>query len=146
MPEMSMRVGRLAGMLLGVAFAMMLAVLIAVLVMQWQRGRNPKPLDGSKMMQFAQGTFTVTGVSDRPDHGDTKGERFCTVSGTITGPQTQPTEVYGTLVFGEHDPWPQVGVDMPVIFKPGKTESSWQFGTLPPIDGPPGPPQAPPPA
>ena len=125
----------------------MLAVLVVVLVVQWQRGRKPGSLNPGKAMQFAQGTFTVTGVSERPDHGDNKGERFCTLSGTITGPQTAPTEVYGTLVFGENDPWPQIGADLPVIFKPGKTESSWRFGELPPMAPPvPPAPQGPPPS
>ncbi len=128
-------------MWVAIAFSMMLAALIAVLIVQWQRGRNPRPLDPSKARQFAQGTLTVTGVSDRPDQGDKKGERFCTVSGTITGEQTQPTEVYGDLVLGENDPWPQIGADFPVIYKPGKTESSWRFGGLPPMAPPP---QAPP--
>ncbi|WP_040509225.1 hypothetical protein [Gordonia soli] len=115
-----------------VAFSLILAVLVVVLVFQWQRGRSPRPLGGGRAGSFVQGTFTVTGVSDRPDHGDKKGERFCTISGTINGPQTQPAEVYGTLVVGENDPWPQIGADLAVVYKPGKASTSWQFGELPP--------------
>ncbi|AZG48612.1 hypothetical protein [Gordonia insulae] len=128
-------------MWLAVAFTVILAALLVALVVQWQRGRNPRPLGAGRASQFVQGTFTVTGVSDRPEQGDTKGERFCTVSGTIVGPQTQPAEVYGTLVLGEHDPWPQVGTDLPVVYKPGKATSTWRFGELPPTDSeiPPGP-------
>ncbi|MDL9948783.1 hypothetical protein QSJ19_25000 [Gordonia sp. ABSL11-1] len=128
-------------MWLAVAFTVILAALVVALVVQWQRGRNPRALDGARASAFVQGTFTITGVSDRPDQGDTKGERFCTISGTIVGPQTNPAEVYGTLVLGENDPWPQVGGDLPVVYKPGKATSTWRFGELPPVDPtiPPGP-------
>ncbi|WAC56266.1 hypothetical protein [Gordonia sp. SL306] len=131
-------------MWLAVAFSAILAALLVALLVQWQRGRNPRPLDPSRAGQFVQGTLTVTGVSDRPDQGDAKGERYCTVSGTIVGPQTDPAEVYGTLVFGENDPWPQIGADLPVVYKPGKATSSWRFGELPPMDSPPPPGQFPP--
>ena len=138
-------------MLTAVAFSLILAVLVVVLVFQWQRGRNPRALGARAGAAYVQGTFTVTGVSDRADQGDSKGERFCTISGTINGPQTHPAEVYGTLVLGENDPWPQIGADLPVIYKPGKASTSWQFGDLPspppvpPADGqaPPGPPPQP---
>lgn len=118
-------------MWLAVAFSLMLAALLVVLLYQWQRGRNPRPLDASRAAQFVEGRFTVTGISDRPEQGDAKGERFCTLSGTIVGPQTEPTEVYGTLVLGEADPWPQLGADLPVIYKPGKAMTTWRFGALP---------------
>ncbi|MEE4021808.1 hypothetical protein V1Y59_01855 [Gordonia sp. PKS22-38] len=120
--------------LLAIGFTVILAAVVVAFVVQWQRGRNPRPLSGSRAAQFVQGTFTVTGVSERPEQGDAKGERFCTVSGTIVGPQTDPAEVYGTLVLGETDPWPQIGADLPVVYKPGKATSSWRFGELPPAD------------
>ncbi len=132
-------------MFLAVAFSLMLAALVVVLVIQWQRGRNPHPLDPSKAGQFVQGTLTITGVSDRPELGDAKGERFCTLSGTIVGPQTNPAEVYGTLVLGDAEPWPAIGADLPVVYKPGKATSTWQFGELPP-PGPAFPPGEVPPA
>lgn len=118
-------------MIVGVAFAVMLAVLAVVLVMQWQRARNPKPLDPSKAAQFVQGTLTLTGVSPRPEDGDKNGDRFGTVSGTIVGPQTSPTEVYSTLQFSDADPWPQIGQDLPVHYKPGKASTTWRLGALP---------------
>ncbi len=118
-------------MLITVAFALMLVVLLAVFVMQ--RGRRP----GGGMFggmgnaaSFVEGTFTVTGVSNRPDAGDKNDQMFCTVSGTIIGPDTAPTDVYGDLVLTGKTPWPQVGSDMPVVYKPGKTETSWRFGSL----------------
>ncbi|MAU84783.1 hypothetical protein VX037_01700 [Gordonia sp. Z-3] len=121
-------------MLLAVGFTVVIAAVLVALVVQWQRGRSPQGLSGARAAQFVQGTFTVTGVSERPDQGDAKGERFCTVSGTIVGPQTEPAEVYGTLVLGDADPWPQIGADLPVVYKPGKATSSWRFGELPPAD------------
>lgn len=120
-------------MWLAVGFSAILAALLVALLIQWQRGRNPRPLGAGAAASFVEGTLTVTGVSDRPDRGDAKGERFCTISGTIVGPQTHPEEVYGTLVLGEAEPWPQIGSDLPVIYKPGKATSSWRFGTLPPV-------------
>lgn len=109
-----------------VAFTAIVAAILVAMLISWQRGRNPRPL-GASASQFEQGTLTVTGVSDRQEKGDAKGERFCTVSGTIVGPQTNPAEVYGTLVLGEQDPWPQIGADLPVVYKPGKATSTWRF-------------------
>ena len=112
--------GRVAVMVLTVTFTLLIAALVVVLVVQWQRGRNPQPMSAAKASQFVQGTFTVVGVSDRDDEptksaADKDGNRFCTISGTIVGPETSPTEVYGTLVLGAGDPWPQVGDDLPVL-------------------------------
>ncbi|MGV9711702.1 hypothetical protein ACWDTI_13680 [Gordonia sp. NPDC003424] len=131
-------------MWLTVALTAILAAVLVAMLISWQRGRNPRTLDGGFAAQFVQGTLTVTGVSDRQDQGDAKGERFCTVSGTIVGPQTNPAEVYGTLVLGDNDPWPQIGADLPVVYKPGKAASSWRFGQLPPVDPPFPPGQVPP--
>ena len=118
-------------MLITVAFALMLVVLLALFVMQ--RGRRPGGaglFGGGGAGSFVQGTFTVTGVSDRPAIGDKNDQMFCTVSGTIVGPDTAPTDVYGDLVVAGKTPWPQVGSDMPVVYKPGKAETSWRFGNL----------------
>lgn len=118
-------------------------ILVAVLVALFlrYRGSSGGALKPGQAGQFTQGTLTLTGVSERPDEGDSKGERFCTLSGTIIGPDTQPTEVYGTVVFGETEPWPQVGAEMPVVYKPGKAETSWRFGALPQEPDPQGPEQ-----
>lgn len=129
-------------MWLTIAFVVMLsAVLVAVLI-QRQRGGNPGTMSANKAAQYAQGSLTVTGVSERPDQGDKNDQVYCTISGTILGDQTAPTEVYGTVVLSLNDPWPQIGSDLPVIYKPGKADSSWQIGQLPdpgpgPMDGPP---------
>lgn len=117
-------------MWLTVTFTVLLAALVVALVVQWQRGRNPRPLTPGQAANFVQGTFTITGVSERPDEGDKSGERFCTLSGTIVGPETAPTEVYGTLVLGENSPWPQIGDDLDVLYKPHKAATSWRFGSL----------------
>lgn len=96
-----------------------------------------------KASQYVQGTLTVVGVSDDQvdpqSTTDKNGQRFYTITGTIVGPETNPTEVYGTLVLGPDDPWPQVGDDLPVIYKPQKAVTSWQFGVLPDPQPPAGP-------
>ncbi|MBD0859612.1 hypothetical protein IA539_00060 [Gordonia sp. zg691] len=132
-------------MLLTVTFTLLLAALVVALVVQWQRGRNPQAMSAARASQFVQGTFTVTGISDRDDEPansatDKNGERYCTISGTIVGPETSPTEVYGTLVLGAGDPWPQIGDDLSVLYKPNKAATSWRFGEMPhgtPEQGPP---------
>ena len=63
-------------MWLTVTFTVLLAALVVALVVQWQRGRNPRPLTPGQAANFVQGTFTITGVSERPDEGDKSGERF----------------------------------------------------------------------
>ncbi|MGV9825356.1 hypothetical protein [Gordonia sp. NPDC003429] len=120
-----------------VTFTVLLAVLAVAMIMQF-RGRRIGGMKGTGA-GYAQGTLTVTGVSERPEP-DSKGQAFCTVSGTIVGPGTNPTEVYGQLVLDEGQPWPQIGSDQPVVYKPGKASTTWQFGQLPP------PPVAEPPA
>ncbi|TYQ04531.1 UNVERIFIED_ORG: hypothetical protein L601_000600002040 [Gordonia westfalica J30] len=135
--------GRVALMLLTVTFTLLLAALVVVLVMQWQRGRNPRAMSAGKASQYVQGMLTIVGVSDNQSDPqsatDKNGQRFYTITGTIVGPETNPTEVYGTLVLGPDDPWPQVGDDLPVIYKPHKAVTSWQFGVLPDPQPPMGP-------
>ncbi|MFT4042880.1 MAG: hypothetical protein QM673_06945 [Gordonia sp. (in: high G+C Gram-positive bacteria)] len=131
-------------MLITIVFVVLLAGLVVVTVRGFQargaggtggRGSGGGGLGGGRGRGagYAQGTLTVTGVSDRPD-ADSKGQAFCTVSGTIVGPGTAPTEVYGQMILDQGQPWPYLGSDHPVVYKPGKAESSWQFGALPPQD------------
>ncbi|MBE7161704.1 MAG: hypothetical protein INR72_10685 [Williamsia herbipolensis] len=120
---------------LSIAFTIMFAILLVVLILQWQRGRAGGRAAGGGLFGggttgFVEGTLTVTGVSDQAEQGDKNGDMFCTVSGTIIGPDTPPTDVYGHLVLGADTPWPKIGTDMPVVYKPGKAETSWRFGSL----------------
>ncbi|GAA2066542.1 hypothetical protein GCM10009722_31100 [Williamsia deligens] len=124
--------------MLSIAFTIMFAALLVVLVLQWQRGRRAGGgaaaggggLFGGGTAGFVEGTLTVTGVSDPAEQGDKNGDMFCTVSGTIIGPDTAPTDVYGHLVLGADNPWPKIGTDIPVVYRPGKAETSWRFGSL----------------
>lgn len=123
-------------MWLTVTFTLLLAALVVALVIQWQRGRDPKAMSAARAAQFVQGTLTIVGVSDAESDtarsaADKNGDRYCTITGTIVGPETNPTEVYGTLVLGIGDPWPQVGDDLPVLYKPNKAATSWRFGVMP---------------
>ncbi|MGC4933746.1 hypothetical protein ACLQ3C_08680 [Gordonia sp. DT30] len=126
-----------------VTIAILLAVIAVAMIMQ-MRGRRVGFGGGARGgAGLVQGRLTVTGVSDRPE-ADSKGDAYCTVSGTIIGPGTEPAEVYGTLVLADGQPWPQIGSYHPVVYKPGKAETSWHFGELPPQA--PGPGEMPPPA
>lgn len=78
---------------------------------------------------YVQGVITVTSaVLGEPDR---TGARNCTLTGTITGDGTPPAEVYGQVVIpaGAVEPYP--GLDQPVVYKPGKEDSTWRFGSLP---------------
>lgn len=117
-----------------IAFAAILAAGAVALIVQLRRGRNPRPLSAQQVAQFEQGTLTVTGVSDRPEEADAKGEVYATISGTIVGAGIAPTDVYTTTVLNlVNDPWPRLGDDLPVFYKPGKVESTWRIGQLPPV-------------
>ncbi|SIS04375.1 hypothetical protein [Williamsia sterculiae] len=125
-------------MLLTLTFVVILAGLAVAMIVRWRQGRQaggPQRFDPS----LVQGTLTVTGVSDRPEVGDKNGQMFCTISGTVLGPQTAPTDVYQRMVLPDDQPWPQVGDDLPVVYRAGKVETSWRIGTLapPPSDEPP---------
>ncbi|NMO01877.1 hypothetical protein HH308_11715 [Gordonia sp. TBRC 11910] len=120
-------------MLVQITFAVIIAAAAVALIIQLQRGRRPKALSAQQSAQFEEGTLTVTGVSDRPAKADAKGEVFATISGTIVGPGTSPTDVYTTVVLNlANDRWPRPGDDLPVLYKPGKVDTSWRLGTLPP--------------
>lgn len=108
-----------------VVFIMLIAATLASFLI----GRARTGTRGSASTGFESGTLTVTGVSGRGD-ADKNGAAYFTVSGTIIGEQTAPTEVYGTLVLDGGDSDPFVGQELPVVYKPGKTSSTWRFGTL----------------
>ncbi|WP_448221687.1 hypothetical protein [Gordonia iterans] len=78
---------------------------------------------------YENGVLTVTGVSD-VGAADKNGQSYVSVSGTIIGGSTAPTEVYGTLVLDVGLDKPYVGEEKAVVYKPGKVESTWRFGTL----------------
>ena len=76
--------------------------------------------------------LTLSGVSPRPVEPDQNGQAFVTVSGTVEGPSTPPTHVYRRLVIDFAERWPEVGDRLPVYYKVGKIDSSWQLGSLQP--------------
>jgi hypothetical protein len=123
-----------------IIITVMLAGLLAVLLIQWQRGRSggaASPRNNSAAFtDRVPGTLTLTGVADKPVEGDKNNQAFCTVSGTIIGPDTAPTDVYGRFVLPMSTAWPQVGDRIPVTYKPGKAESTWQIAGA--IGGEPG--------
>lgn len=121
-------------MLVTIALVLLLAALAVALIMGL-RGRSFGSLSGRQRSQaggYAEGVLTVTGVSERREP-DSKGQSFCTISGTIVGPGTDPTDVYASMVWPQEQQWPQMGSDLPVTYKPGKVVSTWQFGGLPPV-------------
>lgn len=104
-------------------------LLIAATLASFLIGRTRTGTRGTAAAGYQSGTLTVTGVSGRGET-DKNGAAYFTVSGTIIGGETAPTEVYGTLVLATGDPDPFVGQDLPVVYKPGKTSTTWRFGTL----------------
>ncbi|ALG85527.1 hypothetical protein [Gordonia phthalatica] len=113
---------------ISVVFILLVATTIVAIVMRRNGGRG---FGGSAdaASGFVGGTLTVTGVGSE-GAPDKNGHRYCTISGTILGPQTAPTDVYGRLVLGSTEPSPGIGADLPVVYRPGKVESSWRFGAL----------------
>ncbi|GAB2656976.1 hypothetical protein GCM10027169_20680 [Gordonia jinhuaensis] len=126
-------------MVVSIVFIIIIAGALAFMVAQWRRGRSGGGglggMRSSQMASMRQGVLTVTGVSDRREP-DSKGQMYCTVSGTINGPDTAPAEVYGDLVLTTTDPWPQMGSEYPVVYRAGKAQTSWHFGVLPPAPSP----------
>ncbi|MBM7366251.1 hypothetical protein [Gordonia hydrophobica] len=110
-----------------VVFVLLVVTSIVAILMRRGGGRGFGSIDAAS--GFVDGTLTVTGVGAE-GAADKDGRRYCTVSGTILGPQTAPTDVYGHLVLGATEPSPGVGTDLPVVYRPGKVESSWRFGAL----------------
>lgn len=104
-----------------------LLIVTAISLFMSRRGRGfSSPTAGRG---YVEGTMTVTSaVLGDPDRD---GARNCTITGTITGPDSSPAEVYGRIVIpaGSVEPYP--GLDQPVVYKPGKEDSTWRFGTLP---------------
>ncbi|WP_043452163.1 hypothetical protein [Jongsikchunia kroppenstedtii] len=115
-------------MLFSIVLLVVLIVAAIAMFMQF-RGRNP--FGGGSSVGMVQGTLTVTGVADRPAEPDKNGQMFCTLSGTILGPETAPTEVYGTYIVGQMQTWPRVGDELPVSYKPGKAETTWRAALQP---------------
>lgn len=68
--------------------------------------------------------LTLTGVSPttRPD---ADAEAFCAVSGIMKGPELPPTEVYQRWVLGPSAPWPALGQEIDVLYRPGKASTHW---------------------
>ncbi len=104
-------------------------LLIVATLASFLIGRSRSGAGGGAGAGFESGTFTVTGVSGRGET-DKNGAAYFTMSGTIIGAATAPTEVYGTLVLGGDEPDPYIGQELAVVFKPGKTATTWRFGTL----------------
>ncbi|GAA4756459.1 hypothetical protein MUG78_01895 [Gordonia alkaliphila] len=109
-----------------VVFILLIAATIASLFIGRTR-RAGGPVSGAS--GYASGTLTITGVSGRGD-ADKSGQAYFTVSGTIIGPDTAPTEVYTTLALPAEAADPFIGEERPVVYKPGKTATTWRFGTL----------------
>ena len=109
-----------------VVFILLIAATIASIFLGPGRGFGGS---ASTSSGYASGTMTVTGVSGRGE-ADKNGQVYFTVSGTIIGADTAPTEVYRTMVLPAEAADPYIGEERPVVYKPGKTATTWRFGTL----------------
>ena len=108
--------------------ALLLVFLIATVVSLYMSRRGQGFGSASAARGYVEGVMTVTSaVLGDPDRD---GARLCTVAGTIMAADSSPAEVYGRIVVpaGAVEPYP--GLDQPVVFKPGKEDSTWRFGTL----------------
>lgn len=110
----------------------MLAAMVAAGVIAWQRSRRPSTGTAPAGPGMEEGRLTLTGVSPRPLEADRNGQAFATLSGSIVGPTTKPTHVYRQIVVDFAARWPEVGDTLPVYYKVGKVDSSWQVGSLEP--------------
>lgn len=108
------------------------AAVLAALIFGWQRARKQALGSAPAAPGLEDGLLTLSGVSPRPLEADSKGQAFVTVSGSITGPSTPPTAVYRQLVVDFAQRWPEVGDQLPVFYKVGKVDNSWQLGGLTP--------------
>lgn len=106
-------------------FILLILTTLAAMFMQ-RSGRRMFGGQGAGGDGYVQGTLTVTGVG-RLNEPDKNGRRYCTLSGTIIGPEINPTEVYGTQILATNVQTPTVGADLPVMYRPGKVDSTWSF-------------------
>ncbi|WP_132991933.1 hypothetical protein [Gordonia zhaorongruii] len=110
-----------------VLFTALLVISVIALFLARRGHSFSGPVDATSGYQ--QGTLTVTGLG-RDNAADKNGQSYCTLSGIVIGPEIPPTEVYGTRVLSADEPRPYVGLDLPVVYKPAKVSSTWQFGSL----------------
>lgn len=103
-----------------------LIIVTAISLFMSRRGRGFPAATASR--GYVEGTMTVTSAA--LGHPDRDGARHCTITGTIAGPESAPAEVYGRLVLPAESVEPYPGLDQPVVYKPGKEDSTWRFGTL----------------
>lgn len=109
-----------------VVFILLIAATLASFLIG--RGRRTSLGNRAAGAGYESGTMTVTGVSSR-GAADKNGRSYLTVSGTIIGPETAPTEVYGSLVLEAGEPDLFIGQELPVAYKPGKAATSWRLTT-----------------
>lgn len=110
-----------------IVFILLIAATLAMIVARRRGVGMTGPVGAGS--GYEEGTLTITGVGGR-GAADKNGNSYFTFSGMIVGEHTAPTEVYGTLTLSDGAPEPQVGDDRPVVYKPGKTASSWRFGSI----------------
>ncbi|GEE03915.1 hypothetical protein nbrc107696_43610 [Gordonia spumicola] len=105
-------------------------LIVSVILLKVSRGNGPAGGFGapSASRGWADGTLTVTSAASGAM--DRNGERTCTVTGMIVGPGAAAVEVYGRVVLPSGATQPRTGEEIPVVYKPGKEESTWRFGTL----------------
>ncbi|GAC62853.1 hypothetical protein GSI01S_46_00060 [Gordonia sihwensis NBRC 108236] len=128
LPDAVRRYSQAMPVWISVVFILIVATSLVAMLMQ-RRGRRMFGGGVDAASGYVEGTLTVTGLG-RQNEPDKNGSRYCTISGTIIGPQIAPTEVYGTQVLGADDVAPTVGASMPVVYRPGKVDSTWRFGVL----------------
>lgn len=114
-------------LLVPIAFALMIAA-GAVFAFRAMRGKGGFGGGATSARGFAEGTLTVTGVS--AGAADRNDDRYVTVTGTISSAQSPPAEIYGRMVVRSSGNEPVVGQEFPVVFKPGKADSTWRLGSL----------------
>lgn len=105
-------------------------LIVSVILLKVSRGNGPAGGFGmaSSGRGYVDGTMTITSAASGAM--DRNGARTCTIAGTIIGPDTPGVEVYGRVVLPSGTVEPKPGEDRPVVYKPGKEESTWRFGTL----------------
>ncbi|WP_026918435.1 hypothetical protein [Gordonia shandongensis] len=108
--------------------ALFVALLVASLVSLILARRGHGFGQASAASGYVDGTLTITGGV--AGDADRNGQRVCTITGIIVGPGAAAVEVYRRIILTADDVVPAVGLDQPVVYKPGKVESTWRFGTL----------------